>query len=84
MAVRARCSSSVTSMGSPVTYCMQLSHMAIDTSQTPRPPGSLGRVARCGIRCSASLSNSIVYATSAWDSSVGRGTGMLSPCFLSP
>ena len=63
-------------MGSPATYRMQFSHMASDTSQVGSPSPWLDvpwLVVRCGRRCSASLSNSIVNATSAWESRADRG-----------
>ncbi len=69
-------------MGSSVTYRMQFSHIASETSQGTGPlwPPSLfpdrpWSVVRCGRRCSASLSNSMVNATSAWDSRADRNRG---------
>src|SRR5262245_12676262 len=54
--------------------------MTSDVSQAPSPwpagspdqPGPWS-VVRCGMPCSASLSHSIVNATSAWDSRADRG-----------
>src|SRR5438034_3847958 len=75
--VRARASRPPTVMGSPVTYRRQFSHMASDTSHGAgvRSPGADDPwlVVRYGRRCSASLSTSIVNATSAWDSRADRG-----------
>ena len=71
--VRARVSSSPTVIGWSVTCRRQFSHMTSDTSQAPsRSPDAPWLVVRCGRRCSASLSNSIVNATSAWDSRAER------------
>src|SRR5437763_8808300 len=75
--VRAWASRPPTVMGSPVTYRMQFSHIASDTSHGAGA-ASAGAdapwlVVRCARRCSASLSNSIVNATSAWDSRADRG-----------
>ena len=77
--VRARRCSSLTGMASPVTNCMQLNHIVMETSHGPRSPGSPWRVVRCGIRCSNSLSDSIVKATSAWDNRAGRGSWSAMP-----
>jgi hypothetical protein len=51
---------------------MQFEHIARDTSHGAYgvPPWF---VVRCGIRCSNSLSNSIMKATSASESSVDKG-----------
>src|ERR1035437_7702801 len=73
VSVRARARSSPTVTGSSVTNRMQFSHMAIDTSQGPSPWLPAPKfVVRCGSRCSASLSNSIVHATSTWDNRADR------------
>jgi hypothetical protein len=51
---------------------MNINHITIDTSQgEEREPVEPWFVVRWGIRCSNSLSNSIVKATSACDRSVG-------------
>ena len=47
---------------------MKFAHMVSDTSHGPRPDRAAGpQVVRCGSCRSASLSNSIVNATRAWD-----------------
>ena len=53
---------------------MKLAHMAWETSQGPPPPARPPREVRWGIRCSNSLSNSMVKATSACESSVASGS----------
>src|SRR5579884_3668063 len=53
---------------------MQLNHMTMETSHgLPRPPGAPKFDVRCAMRCSASLSNSIVNATNACDSKLCSG-----------
>ena len=58
---------------------MKLAHIGSDTSHGPRcaspvrAASARPMVVRCTIRCSASLSNSMVNATSTWDSKVGSG-----------
>ena len=53
--------------------CRKLAHIAWETSQGPPPePVDEPRVVESANRCSNSLSNSIVKATSTCDSSVGR------------
>jgi hypothetical protein len=71
--VRARRSSSRTAIPSSGTHRRQLSHIAMEISQGPEPPPAPFRVVRCGSRCSASLSNSMVKATSANESKAGSG-----------
>jgi hypothetical protein len=73
--VRASLSSSPTVTSSSPTNRLQLRYIAIDTSHGPYP--ELCFVVRCGILCSNSLSNSMVNATSAWESKVGNGRSPL-------
>ncbi len=65
---------SVTVIGVSLTWRKQLNHMTIDTSHGPPSPDGPSNVVRCGDRRSNSLSNSIVYATSAWDNSAASGS----------
>ena len=52
---------------------MKFAHMVSDTSHGPRDPAAGPLVVRCWIWCSDSLSNSMVNATSAWDSRADSG-----------
>ena len=54
---------------------MQFDHITNDTSQgaCSEPAVEPSRVVRCGICRSDSLSNSIVNATSTWESRVDKG-----------
>lgn len=64
-----------TAIPSPGTNRMNINHITIDTSQgEEREPVEPWFVVRWGARCSNSLSNSIVKATSACDRSVGSGS----------
>jgi len=73
--MRARSDSSPRGAPSGVRYRRKLDHIAMDTSQGPRPGPAAGpRVVWCCIWCSDSLSNSIVNAASACESSTGQGS----------
>ncbi len=56
------------------TNCRQFRYIARETSHGGREPGPPWSEVRCGWRCSASLSNSIVKATTAKEISVDSGS----------
>src|ERR1019366_3232230 len=59
-----------------LTYCTTFDHMTCDTSHGASTEAAAGLplVVRCAIRWSASLSNSIVNATSTEERRVGQGS----------
>jgi hypothetical protein len=78
--VRASFSSSPTVTPFSSTHRIQFDHITSEVSHGPRlgPAANLWFVVRLGICCSNSLSNSIVNATSTWDSS--RWQGRMAAC----